>query len=151
LDVRNAFNSAPWEAILEAARNKHLPPELIGMLEAYLSNRSVQVLSPSGNIHFTKEITCGVPQVSVLGPDLWILLYDSLLRLEMPEGVHLLAFAYDVAVVLVHKIPFLIEERLEEAFNTIEGWMSKHGLQLAVEKSEALVITNKRVRNEIFV
>lgn len=151
LDVRNAFNSAPWEAILEAARDKQLPPGLIGMLDAYLSDRTVQVSSPSGITHYTKEMTCGVPQGSVLGPDLWILLYDSLLRLEMPEGVHLLAFADDVAVVSVHKIPFVIEERLEEAFNTIEGWMSEHGLQLAAEKSEALVITNKRVRNEISV
>jgi len=61
----------------------------------------------------------------------------------MPERVHLLAFADDVAMVSVHTIPFAIEERLEEAFNIIEGWMSEYGLQLAAEKSEALVITNK--------
>lgn len=107
--------------------------------------------SPSGGVRFTHPMSCGVPQGSVLGPDLWNLLYDSLLRLEMPDGVQLLAFADDVTVLATHQIPFVLEEMLEEAFRLVEGWMVDHGLQLAADKTEAIVFTNKRVRNEIKV
>jgi len=51
----------------------------------------------------------------------------------------------------VHKIPYIIYERLEEAFNAIQELMFDHGLQLAAEKTEALVITKKRKRDEISV
>lgn len=40
---------------------------------------------------------------------------------------------------------------MEETFEKINEWMREHGLQLAAEKSEAIVITKKRVHNEISV
>jgi hypothetical protein len=120
LDVRNAFNSAPWEVIVEAAKSREVPPELLSILEDYLSNRVVLVSSRSGSSDFAHNMSCGVPQGSVLGPDLWNLMYDGLLKIKMPEGVHLLAFADDVAVLATHQIPFVLEEKLEEAYRNIE-------------------------------
>jgi len=122
LDVRNAFNSAPWDAIVEAAESREVPSGLLGILKDYLSDHAVLVSSPSG---FTHSMSCGVPQGSVLGTDLWNLLYDGLLRTRMPEGVHLLALADDVSVLATHQIPFVLEEKLEEAYRIIEGWMSE--------------------------
>lgn len=151
LDVRNAFNSAPWEAIIEAAKAKDLPLGLLDSLEDYLSDRKIIASSRPGSVSFTHTMCAGVPQGSVLGPDFWNLLYDSLLRLEMPEDVHLLAFTDDVAVLAVHQIPFVVEERLEEAYRRIDRWMADHGLQLAADKTEAIVFTRKRVRNNINV
>lgn len=72
--------------------------------------------SPSGSVSFTHDMSCGVPQGSVLGPDLWNLLYDSLLRIRMLDGVHLFVFADDVAILAIHQIPFMLEEMLEEAY-----------------------------------
>lgn len=96
-------------------------------------------------------MSCGVPQGSVLGPDLWNILYDDLLRTEMPTGVELIAFADDVAIVSTASVPVLLEESLEAAYDTINGWMIAYGLSLAAEKTEALVITRRRVHNEIEV
>lgn len=53
----------------------------------------------------TKEynITGGAPQASVLGPLLWNIMHDGLLRLEISQCVKLVAYAYDVAIVVVAK------------------------------------------------
>jgi len=61
LDVRNAFNSAPWEGIVEAAKSRMVPPGLLGILEDYLSDRTVLVHSPSGGTSFAHSMSCGVP------------------------------------------------------------------------------------------
>lgn len=103
------------------------------MLEDYLSDRAVLVSTPSGSSDFVHNMSRGVPQGSVLGPDLWNLMYNGLLNTRMPEGVHLLAFADDVAVIATHQVPYGLEEKLEEAYCTIERWMTDHGLQLAAE------------------
>uniref|UniRef100_A0A2S2P3N9 Putative RNA-directed DNA polymerase n=1 Tax=Schizaphis graminum TaxID=13262 RepID=A0A2S2P3N9_SCHGA len=116
LDVRNAFNSAPWVAIVEAAKSREVPPGLLSILEDYLSNRVVLVSSPSSSSDFAHNMSCGVPQGSVLGPELWNLMYDGLLKIKMPERVHLLAFADDVAVLATHQILFVLEEKLDEVY-----------------------------------
>jgi len=151
LDVKNAFNSAPWEFILAAARAKRVPGGLQKMLESYLSERTIEVSTPTGGNTFAREMSCGVPQGSVLGPDLWNLLYDGLLKIDLPVGVDLIAFADDVAIISTASVPVLLEERLAETFNIISEWMSAHGLELAAEKTEAIVITRRRVHNEISV
>lgn len=151
LDVRNAFNSAPRDHILAAFEDRNIPNGISRLCEAYLSHRRITVEGTAGGSGFSREVNCGVPQGSVLGPDLWNLFYDDLLRTPMPHGVALIAFADDVAVISTALVPVLLEESLEEAFNLINGWMEGHGLQLAAEKTEALVITKRRVHNEIAV
>lgn len=40
-----------------------------------------------------------MPQGSVIGLDLWNVLYDDLMRLELPIDVEIIAFADEVALV----------------------------------------------------
>jgi len=40
-------------------------------------------------------------QCSVLGPTLWNKLYDDLLRVRLPEGENYLAFADEVAIIVM--------------------------------------------------
>lgn len=63
------------------------------------------------------NISCRVPQGSVIGPALWNLFYDDLLRLPVPPEVRLVGFAVDLAVVVTaHNV-----DLLEQASNPTLG------------------------------
>ncbi|KAL4143950.1 hypothetical protein QTP88_006198 [Uroleucon formosanum] len=117
LDERNAFNSAPWDHILRAAWARNVPGSLLKIMEAYLCTRSIELPGVDGEEGRRKKTNCGVPQGSVLGPDLCNLLYDDLVRIALPDDVELIAFADDVALILTVSFSFLLEERLEAAYS----------------------------------
>ncbi|CAI6359082.1 unnamed protein product [Macrosiphum euphorbiae] len=145
LDVKNAFNSAPWEGILNALERKGTPGYLLNILGQYLSNRKIVLDEESGRR--TVGVSCGVPRGSVLGPDFWNVLYDDLLRMDLPPDVEIIAFADDVALVATASVPFLLEERLEVALQEVMNWMNRNGLELAMEKTEAIMLTNRNKHN----
>ncbi|VVC41810.1 Reverse transcriptase domain [Cinara cedri] len=140
LDVRNAFNTAPWERIDAVLGKKRIPGYLSGILRSYLSDRSLLVPT----ISEPRPVTCGVPQESVLGPVLWNVFYDGLLETRMPAGARLVAFADDVAVLGTANSGALLEEILNPALEAVAGWMASNGLELAVHKSEAVVLSGRR-------
>jgi len=93
LDVANAFNSAPWEKIDAALIHKRFPAYIIKMIRSYFDGRSI--ITESGR----RLVTTGVPQGSVIRPILWNVFYDGLMRLKLPDGVQIVCFADDAAVV----------------------------------------------------
>ncbi|VVC35249.1 Endonuclease/exonuclease/phosphatase,Reverse transcriptase domain,Zinc finger, CCHC-type, partial [Cinara cedri] len=138
LDVRNAFNSAPWRGLDVALARKDLPTYLQSVFRSYMSDR--KMLVPGGSV---RPVTAGVPQGSVLGPTMWNIFYDPLMTIPVPAGVRLIAFADDVAIVGSARTGELLEQALNPALEAVSAWMATNGLSLAVHKTEAAVLTRK--------
>jgi len=76
-------------------------------------------------------------------------LYDGLLRTILPSGVKFLAFADDVALVAEARDSIQLEQLLTISANRVKAWLAKAGLQLALQKCEAMIITNTRTNNDM--
>jgi len=61
----------------------------------------------------------GVSQGSILGPTMWNVMFDGLLRLDMPSDIELIAFADDVTVVGKAPTTQEIKDLLEESIKRI--------------------------------
>ncbi|KAH8274636.1 hypothetical protein KR026_002359, partial [Drosophila bipectinata] len=122
MDVKNAFNTASWSRTLEALKELRIPEYLLKMVDSYLSDRILLYDTREGQKE--RVVSAGVPQGSVLGPLLWNTMYDGVLRLPMDEGTTIVGFADDIAIVV--------------------AWLSRAGLQLAPQKTEAVLISSRK-------
>lgn len=145
LDVKNAFNSAPWELIVHALEQKETPQYLVNIVRSYLSNRKVAIEDR------TLPMTCGVPQGSILGPYLWNIFYDNILDLPLPEGAETVAFADDLALIVTERSPAETVDTANAAISTIHSRMRAMALELAEHKTEMVLLYAPRSTANITV
>ncbi|CAK1591435.1 unnamed protein product [Parnassius mnemosyne] len=98
LDISGAFDNAWWPMMMVKAKRGGCPPNIYKMLVDYFTSRRVGLYI--GDRVEWKTSTMGCPQGSVLGPTLWNVLMDDLLRLPLPEGVTMTAYADDVTILI---------------------------------------------------
>ncbi|KAL4083832.1 hypothetical protein QTP88_029148 [Uroleucon formosanum] len=143
LDVKNAFNTAPWTLIDESLQRSSVPEYLIRILRSYMSERKVLIGGEGSTDGQNMKLSCGVRQGSVLGPTLWNLFYDGILRLPVQREAKLVAFADDIAIVATAHNAELLEQLVNPILSDIVKWTSDNGLRLAPEKSECVLLTKK--------
>ncbi|KAE9534048.1 hypothetical protein AGLY_008784 [Aphis glycines] len=83
------------------------------------------------------------PEGSVVGPLLWNAAYNSVLTTVLPAGAELIGFADDTLVVAHGKTASEVERIANEALDVVSGKIAGLGLLIAVEKTQAVLFTNK--------
>lgn len=144
LDISNAFNSLPWETIKDGLRHHCVPRYLRNVISDYLSARSVQFPTQEG--WEEKEVVCGVPQGSALGPLLWNIGFDPVLRGANLRGVEVIGYADDTLVVSRGKTYRDVTILATAAVAQVVRRIQTLGLAVALEKSEALCLHRPRNR-----
>ncbi len=91
-----------------------------------------------------KEMTCGVPQGSVLRPLLWNITFDDILKEEVPPGVNVICYADDTLVVTAENDIPTLERKVHTALEAMTRCIELAGLNLATAKTEAVLFTHHR-------
>lgn len=105
---------------------KGIPGYLLKPIRSNLSEISL-MYEENGKV-FPRAITCGVPQGAVLGPILWNIIYDGLLRLQLPHGCTIVGFADDIGVLGVEKEGLELEDIMNPSIDVIANWLVNCGL-----------------------
>lgn len=143
IDIKNAFNTAKWSRIMDTLREIGVSEYIQNIVGNYFKERALMVGKE------TLDMCQGVPQGSVLGPILWNVVYNGVLNLVLPEGCTTAAFADDFAAIIRADTKQDLIENAEDAVNIICRWIESQGLEIAPEKTEAIVLKGPRKRDGI--
>jgi hypothetical protein len=98
LDVKGAFDTAWWPAILKGLRDAKCSRNLYQLTQGYSRERRAEISINSSKRE--KNVTKGCPQVSCCGPGFWNIQYNSLLNLRYTKHTKTVAFADDLVVMI---------------------------------------------------
>lgn len=90
-----------------------------------------------------KLIKKGVPQGSILGPDLFKIYIDDIARLNLKGSLQL--FADDAVIKYSTDTETELNEAIQNDLSCIEDWLERNKMSLNIKKSKILIFENKVV------
>ena len=138
LDIAGAFDRVWHVGLVEKLRAKGVQGDLLMLLEDYLQGRTLQVVV-NGQSSRPSPVRASVPQGSILGPVLWNIYIDDLLR----QLSSVAAYADDCT--LSRSYCRLDSRRavteLNRQLRLVEQWGEVWQVNFAPEKTQAMVIS----------
>ena len=142
IDLQKAFDTVNHEVLLEKMEAMGITS--IQWFRSYLSHRN-QCVSVDGEVSDFLEISCGVPQGSILGPQLFLLYINDMV--SSVENCRLLLYADDSALIYSHKSYEVIARMLSTDLSSCKQWLIDNKLSLHVGKTESILFgTSKRLK-----
>ena len=107
---------------------------------SYLKDRS-QCVEINGSRSDFLPIGCGVPQGSILGPQLFLIYINDM---NLSINCKLSLYADDSALVFSHSDPVVIGERLSRELFCCKQWLVDNKLSLHIGKTECMLFGSSR-------
>ena len=145
LDLSKAFDTVNHDTLIYKLDHYGIRGPANNLLKSYLSNRK-QFVKIGKQKSQLKEITCGVPQGSVLGPLLFILYINDLHKACNTGNMRI--FADDTNIFLKCKDIKEITEIGSQLMTQLQKWFKANKLTLNSEKSNFIVFRSKRRKQE---
>lgn len=149
LDIKGAFDNAPYLLILKNLIARKCPENLIRIVHSYFSKRRMMV--NIGNIKKSCNALQGCPQGSVCGPSMWNILLDMMFfELNLVDGFRgiIKAQAYaDDTIIYVECDDKNISCKLEiinKALKFISEWGNRNYLEFNASKTQAIIFNRKK-------
>ena len=140
LDLQKAFDTVDHTILCE--KLKVIGVRSISWFESYLTNRK-QVVSVNGVVSEVCNITCGVPQGSLLGP-LLFLIYVNDVQSSIDSDCKVLIYADDTAILFSHRDPGVISQKLSRMLESCHEWLTDNKLSLHLGKTESILFGPSR-------
>lgn len=137
LDYAKAFDKVPHNNLLCKLYAMGINSKLIDFIRAYLENRH-QYVQIDKYCSGTLQVTSGVPQGSVLGPNLFLIYINDIVNV-IPSDVKIKLFADDC--VLYSTVKCTADQiSLQKALTEVSGWCKKWNMFLNADKCLVLNI-----------
>jgi ribonuclease HI len=140
-DIDGAFNNLLWHKTINQLKDKNCERNLVKLSISYFNTRKAEIWT--NNAKYTKVLTKGCPQGSACGPGFWVINYDSLLKIPLEDRCKLKGFADDTLAIIRAKSISDLELKANNTINAITAWGRSQELKFNIQKTTAVLFTNK--------
>jgi hypothetical protein len=140
-DLSKAFDCVSHQLLLAKLEHYGVSNSALKTMASYLQNRR-QVVEIEGARSEEVVLAHGVPQGSILGPLLFLVLVN-----DLDLDGRTLLFADDTTLLTRGRDLDLLHEESAALFNLAKDWFAANKLQLNEEKTQSLLCTLKRQEN----
>lgn len=144
LDFQKAFDCVDHEILLYKMKKMNFNSNQIAFFKSYLHNRD-QIVRINETLSQPKTILKGVPQGSILGPDLFKIYINDISFLNLKGSIQL--YADDAVLKYSSKSELGLKNDINKDLESIEEWLHKHHLLLNIKKTKILIFDNKKLTN----
>ena len=140
LDLQKAFDTVDHCILINKLQALGFDTCSREWFRSYLTNRK-QLVDIAGTLSPFQNVTCGVPQGSILGPLLFLVYVN-----DMCSAVNckLLLYADDSALIVPGKDVKEIELQLTKELKSISNWLTDNKLSLHLGKTESILFGTKK-------
>ena len=132
LDLSKAFDTIDHSILLAKLETYGIRGNVLEWFNSYISNRS-QYTYYKGMKSSLKDICCGVPQGSILGPLLFIIYMNDIYFVS--DKADIILFADDTNIFFKHKSADLLYDTASIELSKICNWFSANRLSLNKSKT----------------
>ena len=145
LDFSKAFDTVNHTILLQKLEYYGVRGVSNKWVNSYLTGRK-QFCTYGNSQSEMKNIVCGVPQGSILGPLLFLIYINDLGSIS--DDIRLIMFADDSNMFLSGKNLREIEIRANSALEQIKKWLQVNRLSLNIDKTNYMIFTTKARKKE---
>ena len=146
IDLKKAFDTVDHGILLRKLELYGIGGNALKLITSYLHDRS-QLCQVNGSISSKREITCGVPQGSILGPLLFLVYVNDLPQCLDKARPRL--FADDTNLTASGRNISDVESIMNSELAKLKEWLIANKLSLNVAKTEYMIIGSKSMTNKI--
>ena len=145
IDLQKAFDTINYDILLDKMVFLKFSPSTISWFRSYLTSRSF-IVNVDSAFSEPADLVCGVPQGSILGPLLFLIYINDLPQAVKDSDIRL--YADDTCISFVHKSVKVIEEKLNQDFNSLCDWFldNKLSIHFGEDKTKTILFSPKNLR-----
>ena len=136
VDLEKAFDTVNHKILLKKLEYYGVRGPANSWFSSYLSSRKQSVVF-DGIFSSSMNITCGVPQGSILGPLLFLIYINDMHKAVKFSSVF--HFADDTNLVYHNKNPKLLRKHMNADLRNLYSWLCANRLSLNVSKTEFII------------
>ena len=136
IDLKKAFDTVNHDILLQKLEHYGIRDVALSWFKSYLTDRK-QYVHINGVDSETKDITCGVPQGSVLGPLLFLLYINDLPNISKKLKFYL--FADDTNIYFESADLKSLEKTMNKELEKLHEWLCLNRLSLNITKTNFVI------------
>jgi len=147
-DMSKAFDTVSHKILLNKLENYGIRGIALRLIKSYLSDR-LQCVRVNSALSDYLSVTKGVPQGSILGPILFLVYVNDLIRIY-PDAKYAL-YADDSNIFVTGTSVSQINSKVQPLLNELSSWCSANKLMLNPAKTVAIIFRakNRRLDSEL--